>query len=69
MANSLVDPGIQIPLPNDKTVHVFRDDMEQNVDGVLQLLKVEVRLVYLGKLAVHFQLGNDEATECAEREG
>ena len=37
MANSLVDPGIQIPLPNDKTVHVFRDDMEQNVDGVLQL--------------------------------
>ena len=63
MANSLVDPGIQIPLPNDKTVHVFRDDMEQNVDGVLQLLKVEVPALSIwANFAVqYFQLGNDEA--------
>lgn len=63
MANSLVDPGIQIPLQNEKTVHVFREDMEQNVDGVLQLLKVEVPAlsVWANFATQYFQLGNDEA--------
>ena len=63
MANSFQDHGIQIPLKNNKIVHVFRDDMEQNVDGVLKLLKVEVpALAVWANFAIqYFQLGNNDA--------
>ena len=63
MANSFQDHGIQIPLKNNKIVHIFRDDMEQNVDGVLKLLKVEVpALAVWANFAIqYFQLGNNDA--------
>ena len=63
MANSFQDHGIQIPLKNNTIVHVFRVDMEQNVDGVLKLLKVEVpALAVWANFAIqYFQLGNNDA--------
>ena len=63
MADSFNDRGIQISIQGNKIVHVFRDDMEQNVDGVLKLLQVEVPSldVWANFAVQYFQLGKNDA--------
>ena len=62
MADSFNDHGIQISIQGNKIVHVFRDDMEQNVDGVLKLLQVEVPSldVWANFAIQYFQLGKNQ---------